>query len=76
MCAMEAVLEIYKQPYDPNYPVVCMDESSQQQIKEVRMAIPTQPGQPLRYDSEYERNGVSNLFLFFELKILYFNASL
>lgn len=63
---MEDVLEIYKKPFDPKYPVVCMDESSQQQIKEVRQPIPVEKGQPERYDTEYERNGVSNLFIFFE----------
>ncbi len=63
---MEDVLEIYKQPYNPDYPVVCMDESSQQHIRETRVALPIQPGKPVRYDTEYERNGVSNFFLFFE----------
>ncbi len=63
---MEDSLKIYKQPYDSNHPVVCMDESSKQQIKEVREVIQTKEGQPKRYDSEYERNGVSNLFIFFE----------
>lgn len=66
VCAMEDVLEIYKKPYDPKHPVVCMDESSQQQIKEIRQPIPVKLGEPERYDTEYERNGVSNLFIFFE----------
>lgn len=63
---MEDVLAVYHRPYDPAYPVVCMDESSKQQIKEVRPPIPAASGRPERYDTEYERNGVSNLFLFFE----------
>ena len=63
---MEDVLEVYKRPYDPERPVVCMDESSKQQIKEVRQPIPAQPGESERYDTEYERNGVSNLFIFFD----------
>ena len=63
---MEDVLEIYKQPYDPNYPVVCMDESSKQQTLEVREPLPLEPGKPARHDTEYQRNGVSNLFIFFE----------
>lgn len=63
---MEAVLEVYQRPYEPTHPVVCMDESSKQPTKEVRQPVPAAPGQPERYDSEYERNGVSNLFLFFE----------
>ena len=63
---MEDVLEVYQRPYDPRYPQVCMDESSKQQVREVRQPLPMQPGQVQRYDTEYERNGVSNLFLFFE----------
>lgn len=59
-------MEVYKRPYDESHPLVCMDESSKQHIKEVRTPIPAEPGQLERYDSEYERNGVSNLFIFFE----------
>jgi hypothetical protein len=63
---MEAVLDIYQKPYNPLNPVVCFDESSKQQIQEVIDALPLKPGQILRYDSEYERKGVSNLFMIFE----------
>ncbi len=63
---MEDILEVYKRPYDPARPLVCMDESSKQQTKEVRTPIPAEPGKSERYDTEYERNGVSNLFMFFE----------
>lgn len=63
---MENVLDVYKRPYDPDYPVVCMDESSKQQIIEIRDPLPAVSGKPQRYDSEYERNGVSNMFIFFE----------
>lgn len=63
---MEDVLEVYKRPFDPEQPLVCMDESSKQHIREERTPIPAEPGQPERYDTEYERNGVSNLFMFFE----------
>jgi hypothetical protein len=66
VAAMEEVLEVYHRPYDPNYPVVCFDESSKQQVKETRIPIAMEPGQPERYDCEYERNGVSNLFMVFE----------
>lgn len=62
---MEDILDVYKLPYDPKKPLVCMDESSKQQVKEVRAPIPMKEGQPERYDNEYERNGVSNLFMFF-----------
>ena len=63
---MEDVLEVYKRPYDPTHPQICMDESSKQHVMDVRAPIPAEPGQIERYDTEYERHGVSNLFLFFE----------
>jgi hypothetical protein len=62
---MEDVLEVYTRPTDPNQPLICFDELSNQQVKEVRTPIPPAPGQPERYDYEYERNGTSNLFMFF-----------
>ena len=62
---MEEVLDVYTRPLDPKRPQVCFDESSKQQVKEVRTPLPGAPGQPARYDTEYERNGVSNLFMFF-----------
>jgi transposase len=65
---MEDVLDVYEQAYDPSRPVVCMDETPKQLIGEVRQPLPMQPGQPLRYDSEYRRNGTCNLFLFCEPK--------
>ena len=63
---MEDVLTLYKQPYDEKHPVVCMDESSKQHLRETRQKLPMEPGKPERYDTEYERNGTSNLFIFFE----------
>ena len=63
---MEHVLELYRLPYDPRYPVVCMDEASKQLIGEVRIPLPVAEGQPARYDSEYERLGVCNQFMFVE----------
>lgn len=63
---MEDVLEVYQRPYDEKHPVVCMDETSKQQIREVRIPLPAEPGQVERYDTEYERNGVSNIFMFCE----------
>ena len=62
---MESVLEVYKRPADPLYPVVCMDESSVQCIKQIRAPIAAKPGQTERYDVEYERNGVAHLMLFY-----------
>ena len=66
VCAMEDVLEVYPRPYDDTHPLIGMDESSKQLVKEVRSPLPGQPGEPEKYDFEYERNGVSNLFLFLE----------
>lgn len=63
---MKGVLDLYHEPFDPERPVVCMDESSKQLTKEVRTPIPPSPGQPARNDSEYERNGTANIFMFFE----------
>jgi hypothetical protein len=60
---MEKVLDVYKRPLDPLYPVVCMDESPKQLIGETRQPIPASPGQPVRYDYEYCRRGVCNIFL-------------
>ena len=52
-------------PYDSKHPLVCMDETTKQHIKETRIPIAMKPGQNYCYDHEYERNGVSNLFMFF-----------
>jgi len=62
---MEDVLEVYHLPHDPDYPVVCVDETSKQLVAETRVPIPAKPGQPARYDYEYERNGTANLFMMF-----------
>ena len=66
VCAMEDVLAVYKRSYDETHPLICMDESSKQHIKETRQPIPAKPGTVEKYDTEYERNGVSNMFMFFE----------
>jgi hypothetical protein len=63
---MEDVLEVYKRPYDPRRPVVCLDETSKQLIGEVQSPVPAAPGQVAQYDHEYVRNGVANLFMIFE----------
>jgi hypothetical protein len=65
VCAMEDVLEVYHRPYDPKRPLVCFDEGSKQQLKETRLPLPVRPGDVAKYDYEYERNGTSNLFIFF-----------
>lgn len=68
ICRMEDVLNVYHRSYDPDHPVVCMDESTKQQIKETQVSIPMKPGHPERIDHEYERNGVGHLFMFSEPK--------
>jgi len=63
---MEDVLEVYKRPYDPRRPVVCMDEQPTQLIKETRTLLPARRGKQERRDYEYERNGVAVNFVFCE----------
>jgi hypothetical protein len=63
---MEDVLSVYTRPYDSRYPVVCFDETSKQLVKQTQLPLPIEAGQPPRYDYEYERNGVANLFMFVE----------
>lgn len=63
---MEDVLELYAEPHDARRPVVCFDERPYQLLSEVRKPVPVRPGQPARYDYEYRRQGVANLFLIFE----------
>lgn len=64
MAAMEDVLEVYQRPYDPLRPVVCIDETNKQLIKEER--IPCEPGNPEKVDSVYVRNGVADVFMIAE----------
>lgn len=63
---MEEVLEVYHLPYDPRFPVVCMDETSKQLVAEVAAPVAPSPGRVLQLDYEYRRQGVANLFLAFE----------
>jgi len=61
---MEDILDVYQRPYDPQVPVVCIDETNKQLIEQTR--IPCAPGQPEITDYEYERNGVADVFMIFE----------
>jgi hypothetical protein len=63
---MEDILEVYAQPDDPRFPLVCMDEISKQLLRDTRTPLPMSAEQPERIDYEYERAGVMNLFLFCE----------
>ncbi len=63
---MEDVLEVYARPYDPDRPVICVDEGGKQLIGDVRPPLPVRPQRAARHDSEYVRGGVANLFRTFE----------
>lgn len=66
VAAMEDVLDLYAEPYDPQRPTVCFDETSTQLIGEGRIPLPARPGRPERFDYEYRRNGTRNLFMLCE----------
>lgn len=63
---MENVLEVYQRPYDPRFPLICMDELSKQLTIETRTPIPPRAGKRECFDYEYERNGTANVFAFTE----------
>jgi hypothetical protein len=63
---MEDVLQVYQRPYNPSFPVVCLDEASRQLIGEITPASPPAPGRTARIDYEYERKGTCNLFMMCE----------
>ena len=62
---MEDILEVYTRPRDPDRPLVCLDETSKQLIRETRAPVPMGRGRPARVDYEYERNGTANIFMLF-----------
>ena len=61
---MEDVLEVYKRQRNPLRPLVCMDEQPTQLIRETRIPLPVKPGEPTKYDYEYERGGTAVNFMF------------
>jgi hypothetical protein len=63
---LEDVLSVYQRPYDPHRPLLCMDETTKQLVGEIRHPLPCMAGLPGRYDAEYVRKGVRNLFLISE----------
>lgn len=60
---MEDVLDVYQRPYDPDHPVVCLDETSKQLVEHTRVPLAAQPGQVACEDDEYKRCGVANVFM-------------
>lgn len=63
---MEDILDLYAEPYQPAFPVICFDEVPYQMVSETRMPLPMQSGMPQRYDFEYKREGTCNLFMFLQ----------
>jgi len=63
---MEDVLDVYEMPYNPEVPVICMDEKPYQLLGDAREAFPMRPGEDLKIDSEYVRNGTCSIFVFVE----------
>jgi len=66
VCQMEDVLDVYKRPYDPKRPLICMDEMPKQLLAEKHEPWPIKPEQTAKQDYEYERHGTANLFMVFE----------
>jgi hypothetical protein len=66
VCNMEDVLEVYKRPYDPQRPLICMDEMPKQLLTDTRETLLVQPGKAERFDYEYKRGGVADVFMLFE----------
>ena len=67
ICRMENILDLYADP-KPGEPVVCVDEHPYQMISETRQSLPAKGNKPERYDYEYKREGVCNLFVFFDFQ--------
>jgi hypothetical protein len=65
VAAMEDILAVYTRPRDPDRPLVCLDETSKQLIRETQTPVPMKRGQPACVDFEYERNGTANIFMLF-----------
>ena len=63
---MEDILDLYQQPFDETYPVVCMDEKPYQLLDDAKAPLPMEPGKPQRQDCDYIRNGTCSIFVFTE----------
>ena len=63
---MEDILELYATPYDPEIPMICMDEQPYQLLDDSRDPLPMKPGQPAKQDYEYVRHGTCSIFMFTE----------
>ena len=65
---MYNILSLYEEKYDPENPIICLDEKPKQLLKDKRKTIPMKPGCPEKYDYEYIRNGNANVFIAVEFK--------
>ena len=65
---MYDVLSLYEEDYDPEKPLICIDEKPKQILGDKRKSIPMKPGSPEKYDYEYVRNGTANIFMAVEFK--------
>jgi hypothetical protein len=63
---MEDILDLYAEPYQPAFPVICFDEVPYQMVSETKLPLPMRNGKPGRYDFEYRREGTCNLFMFLQ----------
>ena len=63
---MEDVIDVYERPYCKEFPVICLDEKPYQLLGDVRSPLPMRPGQNLKEDAEYERNGTCSIFAVIE----------
>ena len=63
---MEDILDLYHRPYDPDIPLICMDEKPVQLLGDSREPLLPIPHYPIRYDYKYTRNGTASIFLFTE----------
>ena len=66
VCQMESVLEVYQRPYDPRYPVICMDEQPKQLLRDKHHPVPANAEHPERIDHEYIREGTCCIWMFTE----------
>jgi hypothetical protein len=65
---MYKILDLYNEPYNRGFPVICFDEKSKQLLEDSRKPIPLKPGSIAKYDYEYKRNGTCNIFVAVEPK--------
>jgi hypothetical protein len=63
---MEDILDLYAEPYQPAFPVICFDEVPYQMVSETKLPLPMRNGKPGRYDFEYRREVTCNLFMFLQ----------